>query len=279
MKSFTFTLKRNCNQCGAMLPLNGPLRSVVCDQCQKTEKCTPSVWGDQICSAVEGMRIMNNPYTCIDTKSTDPLCAKCGKHFPLDTSVIGKDTFVSCPHCGEKMATFPAPDWLKKDLPGVVQLFNADREDEGAPRGADAVASAEEHSSRPVVLNCPSCSAALKISSASERVVPCEHCGSDVYLPDALWFKLHPVRTVRAWTMVYAGHKLETAEEIRERQAEQDEVRSELEWKEKEKASQKRQAEEDRARTARSTRLLLLLVLAGLIASGIIVALLALFDS
>lgn len=274
MRSFTFTLKRNCNHCGAMLPINGPLRSIVCDQCQKDGKCTPSIWGDQICSAMEGMRIMNNPYTCIDTKSKDPLCPKCEKHFPVDESVIGKDTFVSCPHCGEKMVTFPAPDWLRKELPGVVQLFGADRETGGMPGTADAVL-AEKEADRPVVLNCPSCSAALKVSSSSERIVPCEHCGTDVFLPDALWFKLHPVRTVRAWTMVYEGHKLETAETIRERREQELEEQREREL---DQAREERRAEE-RARAARSTRLIILLALAGLIISSIIVAILAIIKA
>jgi DNA-directed RNA polymerase subunit RPC12/RpoP len=277
MKSFTITLKVDCDYCGAMLPINGPLRSVVCDHCQKTKTLVPAAWCEQVSTAAEGMSVLGNPYTCDYTESTDPLCPGCDKHFPVDESVIGQDTFVACPHCGRKMATFSAPDWLKKELPGVVQIFGADREGpEGVPAGADAV-EAEPDAARPAVLNCPNCQAALKISRDTERLIPCQHCGSDVFLPDALWFKLHPVRTVRAWTMVYTGSKLQTAEDIRKVRHEQLEVQQLLEERKREKAMQQKADEEDRARAARSRKLIFIIVLAGLAASGLIAALLALF--
>jgi septum formation inhibitor MinC len=57
-------------------------------------------------------------------------------------------------------------------------------------------------------------------------MLPCGYCGAEVYLPDPVWNRLHPVKTVRPWTLVYGYqgvNKLWTAEAIKEHEEEQKE--------------------------------------------------------
>ena len=217
MKTITFTLKTECDKCGDMLPVNGPVKHVTCGSCQTGYDLTPGVWAGQIVSASEGMRTLNNPYTCNDTSDPDPQCRMCEKHFPFDAALIGQDVTINCPHCGHSVATYPPPDWLKKELPAVSQVIGGDREEADGKPGVDL--EQKEETSRPVVLSCPNCGGGLKVTSDSQRLIPCEHCNSDVYLPDGVWRRLHPVDMVAPWTLVYDGVALETGEDINTRNA------------------------------------------------------------
>jgi hypothetical protein len=237
MQTFTFTLRTECDKCGEMLPINGPLRRATCDSCHARYDLTPARWVDQICSAAEGMRILNSPYKCSDTADRRPQCPRCEEHFALDEALIGEDTTVPCPGCGHPVPTYPAPEWLRAELPMVVQVVGGVRE-VAADTGAVPVAE-DEAASRPVVLSCPNCGGGLKATAASERLIPCAHCGVDVYLPDGVWRRLHPVATVAPWSLVHEG-ALEPAAEIARRAAERRE-------QERERAEDDRQRQQDEA--------------------------------
>jgi sugar lactone lactonase YvrE len=51
---------------------------------------------------------------------------------------------------------------------------------------------------QPIVLYCANCKAPLSVDGSS-RIVRCQYCSTDVYLPDDLWQRLHPVATVARW--------------------------------------------------------------------------------
>jgi ribosomal protein S27AE len=141
-------------------------------------------------------------------------------------SLVGHDTQMTCPHCGAAVSTYPAPEWLTEMLPYVMQLAAADRED-GEPADATA-AVAEQEAHKPVMLTCPNCSGALSVTAESQRVLPCGYCGAEVFLPDAIWQRLHPAQTVRPWTLFYAYQGpdiLWTADKIAEREARLEEGR------------------------------------------------------
>jgi DNA-directed RNA polymerase subunit M/transcription elongation factor TFIIS len=216
MNTFTFTLQLDCPHCGNMIAVNAPVRARVCNSCQKEVTLSPKVWGGQLNAATRGSFIVGNPYKCNATGGSGrtPSCPECGKLFSHDPSWIGHNLQFQCPNCGLGMNTYPSPDWLKTTLPDLLQIISGD------PPSEDGRAQPLQHNesaSKPVMLSCPNCKASLKVTAASERTVPCEHCGVEVYLPDGLWMRLHPVQTVRPWTVIYNG-SLETAEEIRERQ-------------------------------------------------------------
>ncbi len=211
MKSFTFTLKTDCLKCGKTVGVNGPLRSLTCDKCFKIMKLTPAYWGEQVVCAEEGMRIFNYPYTCIPTKIKKPHCYDCEKPFSNFKTFIGKDTKIICKRCNKTMYTFPAPKWLKKVLPMAVQIISTARDSDKAARQASDI-EVNEKSIKPIIFSCPNCSAALRIISESERITACEHCSSEIFIPDAIWNRLHPVKIICPWTIVYNGKKLKARE-------------------------------------------------------------------
>ncbi len=51
------------------------------------------------------------------------------------------------------------------------------------------------------------------ITAANERTTACPYCQVSVFLPDELWKRMHPARTMQRWTLSYSG-KLKTAEDL-----------------------------------------------------------------
>ena len=91
----------------------------------------------------------------------------------------------------------------------VVQVISTERDSEKASQETSKI-KVNEKSNKPIVFSCPNCSAALHIISESMRITPCDHCSSEVYIPDAIWNRLHPVKLICSWTMIYKGKKLKT---------------------------------------------------------------------
>jgi predicted RNA-binding Zn-ribbon protein involved in translation (DUF1610 family) len=95
------------------------------------------------------------------------------------------------------MPTFPTPPWLQELHPKAVQLFNAARDETvlAAPVTSPA--------NRPVSFGCPDCGANLKITMESPRILECQFCKTDLFLPDPLWRALHPVRKRATWYVAF----------------------------------------------------------------------------
>jgi hypothetical protein len=93
-----------------------------------------------------------------------------------------------------------APDWLRSFVPTVRRLFGAQHEGEAGAPGPEVA-----NEPRPVVMACPNCSASLSISTGNERTTTCQYCKTDIYLPDDLWRRLHPVKKAERWYIEYEG--------------------------------------------------------------------------
>ncbi|MBW2263599.1 MAG: hypothetical protein JRG91_16680 [Deltaproteobacteria bacterium] len=155
---------------------------------------------------------------------------KCEKELSVDDVPVGSLDDVICPACGHGNTTYPAPEWLGDALPSARQVYCGERP---AAAGDAAVLDVDD-GAKPVILSCPQCKGSLKVSSRSDRLVPCEYCGSDVYLPDDLWKRLHPVKTSSTWYVRFDGKSQKRLERERET-AEQDERR----WREEEAFQEK----------------------------------------
>jgi hypothetical protein len=87
----------------------------------------------------------------------------------------------------------------------------------------------DEESSRPIVMSCPNCAGALSISAASERIMNCGFCSTEVYVPDAVWKRLHPVGETEEWFAGFEGptlKQLQARRRIRDQKEEEEELRS-----------------------------------------------------
>ncbi len=121
-------------------------------------------------------------------KNHPPIC-NCGEVLDEVSQIAsGTDGAFHCPACGLKHETFPAPRFVRGS---AVQVFLAVRENQQATVSVP--------DAKPVLFACPNCGANLHIDSEAKRIVTCQYCECDVFLPADLWHRLHPVRRRRAF--------------------------------------------------------------------------------
>jgi hypothetical protein len=126
----------------------------------------------------------------------DPACPKCQENWDLAAVQNGTDDTIVCKKCGYKSPTFPPPDWLKAAVPSARQIFFGERDKGGEPDGATDPNAGD---AKPIALACPQCGGGLLITAQTERTLPCKYCQVDVFLPDAVWLKLHPAKEAKFW--------------------------------------------------------------------------------
>ncbi len=207
-----FELRSSCGSCGQPMPVNGPLTSVSCSYCFKENQIQASTIADFINDLEDdyeglaegtghGGTLMGGDGTFkYKQQRRQPHCKGCKS--PLPEVPIAQDGGIYCPQCGTSCDVYPAPAWLIQVCPSVVQVLGAER----PPAAPGAVtASVDQQQVRPIAMACPKCGAGLSITSEHARVHPCDYCKTDVFIPDELWKRLHPVKEVSGWWVRYEG--------------------------------------------------------------------------
>ncbi|MEO0180932.1 MAG: hypothetical protein ABIM74_07095 [candidate division WOR-3 bacterium] len=216
--------KTRCPRCGGVLFLNGPLLKVHCNNCQSEVDVSEALWGSIISSILEdfsgfGEGDGRNSIMFTEGFQIELLygrlrarCPKCKTNFP--EPLTPPET--RCPNCDYRARVLDAPDWfLREARKRLSELAESIAEEKGKRPAleigpimiVDAECPGNESDavlSEPVVFSCPKCGGALDIDGR-ERIVPCKYCGSKLYIPDDLWFRIHPAKTVKRWFMVFAG--------------------------------------------------------------------------
>jgi DNA-directed RNA polymerase subunit RPC12/RpoP len=140
----------------------------------------------------------SGPNTDIVYSRFDPYCFECKTDFDASAAVESASDSVECSACGKAWnARPPSPD-IRTHFPQIRYLFAEDAKMISDAFGNRSGAPQSPAGGAPVVFACPACGGGLRVDG-SERMVPCEHCESSVYLPDDLWRRLHPVQTKRRW--------------------------------------------------------------------------------
>ncbi len=239
-----------CGKCGAGLPVNGLLWTVPCPSCHTEASFSAAFWHgalrqpDDRFAHGEGS-FQADQSTRVTWSAEPPSCAACGAGLPVDQVPAGTQGTVTCVGCGAGHSVVPAPAWL--EVPSARQVYCAEREEDrqGAPAetpGGD----------KPVFLSCPQCQGSLSVTAQSERLVVCQYCSAEVFLPDALWLRLHPVRKTSKWFVRYEGESLASVEqrqeEDRQRQYREQLLQEEEEEEQQEREEERRQRAEDQAR-------------------------------
>ncbi len=217
IRSVTVAMTVQCEHCSAPVPINGPVQQAHCRNCQRDFPIARL--HEELALASEGMQLLGSPYKVRWSSSPEPECRKCEQVVPI-SPLAPRDRSgappIVCPACSTNLPSYPAPDWLRAKLPAIVHVFGGDPENT-----ATGLALAPEPASiGPVAMACPQCSGGLSITAADDRLVVCHYCNASVYLPDALWRRLHPAKTMLAWTVSYIGEQLVTAETLAEAEAE-----------------------------------------------------------
>jgi LSD1 subclass zinc finger protein len=132
----------------------------------------------------------------LDSGREDPKCT-CGAALPDEIVQFAERGFAMCGACGKRTSVRPPPAELAPLVRGATFVIG-----ENLAQLAGAVAQDAPKSREPVVLNCTNCRAPLQLDGANRRV-RCQYCNTDLYLPDEVWLKLHPIAAVQRFYLVW----------------------------------------------------------------------------
>lgn len=201
-------LLNKCSRCGNDYPVNGLVEQVLCAKCGDTDILGEAFWREYLIEDVGfarvpgargGGEVLGGP--SIECRGLPPFCRSCSALIPLGalTEAWGAaksegGASIPCASCGELHAGRMPPEWGRSVFEGLVFLFG-----ELATDGAGKAP-------KPVIFKCPNCTAALSIAG-KKRVVTCQFCESDVFLPDELWLHLNPAAKKAQWWMLFEPKK------------------------------------------------------------------------
>ncbi len=211
-----FTAITSCPHCGQPLPLNGPIATLSCAHCLSDVNLPGGLWSGIL-------QTFDDTYTPTSAPNQGtkvwelggfrirfeygpghPSCEKCGGAYPM-AGLTGHAGDFRCVACGDAASSYQAPTWLSNELPTAKQVISVDPGTGGARGESAQILSSHQHALHPVAMSCPSCGGGLQITSEMKRVLPCHYCQSEVYIPDMVWRRLHPVKIVKPFFVRFEG--------------------------------------------------------------------------
>jgi ribosomal protein L37AE/L43A len=210
MKSVCFEIKTKCNSCGNPLVVNAAVTDIYCKSCNNVNNISEENWTSLLEDAVkEGPGLSENEGQTSTVfmgqfqfstmyGNQKARCEKCKE--PVPEEKIAGFTEVGiykCAKCDNDVSVRPAPGFLTAKFPQVKYLV---AEDENMLAKNDK-GYEPPNNVKPVIFTCPSCGGALKVDG-SDRMMECEFCKNTIYLPDDLWFRLHPPKVIERWYLI-----------------------------------------------------------------------------
>jgi DNA-directed RNA polymerase subunit RPC12/RpoP len=218
MVSICLEIKTTCEHCGGSLELNAFTNEVLCPTCQKMNEFPYGFWKKSIIeSALEdygdlhegegqNQTVMTGEYTFHTMYGLQPpRCSKCKtKLDPSKFDQYAQSGEAVCQKCKNEISVRTLPENLKGDFGNIRYLIGEDRDMLEGSKGTMKT----PEDIKPIMFTCPSCGGNLKIDG-TKRIVTCTYCNQDIYLPDDLWLRMHPVKVVQRWYMVLDEKKAE----------------------------------------------------------------------
>jgi hypothetical protein len=213
VRSVTLTASTACDHCALPVPINGPVQVLRCPHCQKDTPIPQLFTLLSIKSVASTRSKVRDGYDNVDGRryqytlfhDASPDCGRCGSQVAIAAYLAKSSaaTTLACASCQAPVPTFPVPAWLKEKFPTALQVFGGDAEVAREQAGLDLVVN--EGATKPIAMACPSCGGGLSVRQDTERTMSCPFCASSVFLPDELWKRLHPAKTMQRWTLTYTG--------------------------------------------------------------------------
>jgi DNA-directed RNA polymerase subunit RPC12/RpoP len=203
-------LKTACKHCSSPLMLNAFTEEFLCRSCNKINSIPQETWKSLLSDALEEApgfepgdgqpsTVMTGEYSFnLMYGRLEPRCGKCKEN--IDTSKMeeyGDQKIIKCTKCGNALFIRKPSELVTTCFPAVKYLVGEDDNLMSQNKAGAALPAA----AKPVLFTCPSCTGNLEIDG-KDRMVDCKFCGSQIYLPDDLWFRLHPARSVERWYML-----------------------------------------------------------------------------
>lgn len=210
MKAVKLEIMSNCRKCGFPLPLNAVTDKILCRYCDSYNEINYEKWRDIISQEYTECERSNNYETksmsafatgtkvMIDYEKSNVICIACNNILTDEVfDDIDQNKDYECMNCESKIFIRKVPKEIKSVFPGATFIVGEDPHQIGGVESKFK----EDDGSKPVLLRCPSCASNLKIDG-TKRLIACEFCSSNIYLPDDLWFELHPPRKTKSWFVV-----------------------------------------------------------------------------
>ena len=207
-----FEIRTTCGSCGSPLPINGPYTRFSCTSCFEDIAIPQDRIADFLNDFEEeyegftkgqgsgGTLMCGSGTFKYSHWRLPPRCSSC--ETPLEIPEVQGNSIIKCSKCSAEYHVFPAPDWLFKKVPSA-RFVITQQPPPGVNGGEDV--KIDEDSTKPIVMSCPQCAGALSVSARSERIMECGYCNSEVYVPDAIWTRLHPVKKTEEWFVCFEG--------------------------------------------------------------------------
>jgi hypothetical protein len=88
-------------------------------------------------------------------------------------------------------------------MPTALQVLGGDGD--VAKEQAGLELHVKEDATKPIATACPACGGGLSVGRDAERTIDCRFCHASVFIPDELWKRFHPGKTMLRWTITYTG--------------------------------------------------------------------------
>lgn len=195
------------------MPINAPVRRAHCRGCDASIDVPVDVWGDLLVLfddehehlTLGQVRHHGTSIAGVDARCsfalTSPTCERCHALVPVDIPLDLRHD-VPCGACGTRFHVYPVPEWLQKLSPTAQQIYARDL---GEAHGESGMQASIPQGTAPIVMSCPQCGGSLRLGSDVTRTLTCHYCTSDVYLPDDLWQRIHPAKTVKEFFVRFEG--------------------------------------------------------------------------
>jgi len=213
MVTLGFEIATQCRACGNLVAINSLVPVVACPTCLRTAELPQNRWMMLIGEPVRDVaRIAPNtqqstPFNTEEGtfhrsyRKADATCGRC--QAPLTPEAIASSWSRgsgTCSACAAPFVVRAAPAFLQPF--GVTALLGEDPDQIAGPRSGVG--------REPVPLSCSKCGGALRADGRS-RLVRCQFCNQDQYLPDDLWRHFHPAKPVVRWFALFSEQVAQAA--------------------------------------------------------------------
>ncbi|MDD5362412.1 MAG: hypothetical protein PHN88_09790 [Ignavibacteria bacterium] len=209
MHTYFFEIKTDCSHCGNPLLVNAFAREIRCDKCNQDNIIGAKLWKVIVVDSIneasnyqDGQKRTTKMFTgglefSMSYGKRNARCSKCRTMIPDNVFESFEGGEYKCAECGNAISIRKPDDFVKQILPSAKFIAG---EDTGQIKtGIQGIQKPEEH--KPVIFTCPACAANLKVDG-TKRIIDCTYCDASIYLPDDLWFELHPAKTVETWYVI-----------------------------------------------------------------------------
>ncbi len=203
-----YALSATCPKCRKPVPINGASESVLCDSCQTpmdtgrplfemiSDTFSESIGfdeGEGSNSTILGQFRLTLTYGRLNARC-EPDCKTPYPEHAMRELLAAGGGDMHCTACGKRASVRKPPPWLLEALhPGIAGLV-------AESLGTDAVA--KKATPKEVRFHCYHCGAGMPLDG-KERNVKCGYCSGEVMVPDDIWVRLHPAKTVDRWFALF----------------------------------------------------------------------------